>query len=89
MPGSEGELPADLVLFAMGFSGPMESDVVQELGLGVVARGRFKGLDADDRDYRIKGRKKAFAPATSAAARASWCGRSAKAARPPTPSTSS
>jgi glutamate synthase (NADPH/NADH) small chain len=61
MPGSEGELPADLVLFAMGFSGPMESDVVHELGLGVVARGRFKGLDADDRDYRIKGRKKVFA----------------------------
>jgi glutamate synthase (NADPH/NADH) small chain len=59
--GSEGELPADLVLFAMGFSGPVETDVVQELGLGVVARGRFKGLDADERDYRIKGRKKVFA----------------------------
>jgi glutamate synthase (NADPH/NADH) small chain len=60
VPGSEGELPADLVLFAMGFSGPVETDVVQELGLGVVPRGRFKGLDADDRDYRIKGRKKVF-----------------------------
>ena len=31
MPGSEGELPADLVLFAMGFSGPIEGDVVKEL----------------------------------------------------------
>jgi glutamate synthase (NADPH/NADH) small chain len=61
VPGSEGELPADLVLFAMGFSGPVEADVLHELGLGVVARGRFKGLDADDRDYRIKGRKKVFA----------------------------
>jgi glutamate synthase (NADPH/NADH) small chain len=61
VPGSEGELPADLVLFAMGFSGPVETDVVEELGLGVVARGRFRGLDADDRDYRIKGRRKAFA----------------------------
>ena len=61
VPGTEGELPADLVLFAMGFSGPVETDVVQELGLGVVARGRFKGLDADDRDYRIRGRKKVFA----------------------------
>jgi glutamate synthase (NADPH/NADH) small chain len=60
VPGSEGELPADLVLFAMGFSGPVETDVVQELGLGVVPRGRFKGLDADDRDYRIRGRKKVF-----------------------------
>jgi glutamate synthase (NADPH/NADH) small chain len=61
VPGSEGELPADLVLFAMGFSGPVEGDMVHELGLGVVPRGRFKGLDADERDYRIKGRKKAFA----------------------------
>jgi glutamate synthase (NADPH/NADH) small chain len=61
VPGSEGELPADLVLFAMGFSGPVETDMVHELGLGVVARGRFKGLDADDRDYRIRGRKKVFA----------------------------
>jgi glutamate synthase (NADPH/NADH) small chain len=61
VPGSEGELPADLVLFAMGFSGPVETDLLHELGLGVVARGRFKGLDADDRDYRIKGRKKVFA----------------------------
>jgi glutamate synthase (NADPH/NADH) small chain len=61
VPGSEGELPADLVLFAMGFSGPVESDVVQELGLGVVARGRFKGLDADDRCYKVKGHRKVFA----------------------------
>jgi glutamate synthase (NADPH/NADH) small chain len=60
VPGSDGELPADLVLFAMGFSGPVESDLVQELGLNVVPRGRFKGLEADERDYRIKGRKKVF-----------------------------
>jgi glutamate synthase (NADPH/NADH) small chain len=61
VPGSEGELPADLVLFAMGFSGPVESDMVHELGLGVIGRGRFKGLDADDREYKVKGRKKVFA----------------------------
>jgi glutamate synthase (NADPH/NADH) small chain len=61
VPGSEGDLPADLILFAMGFSGPVESDVVRELSLNVVPRGRFKGLDADDRDYRVKGRKKVFA----------------------------
>jgi glutamate synthase (NADPH/NADH) small chain len=60
VPGTEGELPADLVLLAMGFSGPVETDVVHELSLNVVARGRFKGLDADDRDYKIKGRKKVF-----------------------------
>jgi glutamate synthase (NADPH/NADH) small chain len=60
VPGSGGELPADLVLFAMGFSGPVETDMIQELGLGIVPRGRFKGLDADDRDYRLRGRKKVF-----------------------------
>ena len=60
IPGSEGTLPADLVLLAMGFSGPVETGLVQELGLEIVPRGRFKGLDADDRDYRIKGNKKLF-----------------------------
>lgn len=60
VPGSEGEMPADLVLLAMGFSGPIENDVVKDLGLEVVPRGRFKGLDADERDYRAKGRKKLF-----------------------------
>jgi glutamate synthase (NADPH) small chain len=61
VPGTDGQMPADLVLLAMGFSGPVESDVVEELGLAVVPRGRFKGLDADERDYRIKGRKSLFA----------------------------
>jgi glutamate synthase (NADPH/NADH) small chain len=59
--GSEGEMPADLVLFAMGFSGPTDDDVIKELGLAVVPRGRFKGLDANERDYRIKPHKKLFA----------------------------
>ena len=61
VPGSEGEMPADLVLFAMGFSGPVEDDVVKEMGLPVVPRGRFKGLDANDRDYRVRPHKKLFA----------------------------
>ncbi len=61
IPGTEGELPADLVLFAMGFSGPIESDVVAQLELPVVARGRFKGIDATERDYRVKGRTKVYA----------------------------
>ncbi len=61
VPGSEGELKADLVLFAMGFSGPVEADVVKQLELAVVPRGRFKGVDATERDYRIKGRAKIFA----------------------------
>ena len=58
--GSEGELPADLVLFAMGFSGPIEAGLVQEMGLAVVPRGRFKGLDGNDRDYQVPGAKKRF-----------------------------
>ena len=58
--GSEGELPADLVLFAMGFSGPIEPGLVQEMGLAVVPRGRFKGLDGNDRDYQVPGAKKLF-----------------------------
>ncbi|MCL4766482.1 MAG: glutamate synthase subunit beta [Hyphomicrobiaceae bacterium] len=60
IPGSEGELPAGLVLLAMGFAGPSESGLVEELGLQIVPRGRFKGLDADERDYRIRGNRKLF-----------------------------
>jgi glutamate synthase (NADPH/NADH) small chain len=59
--GSEGTLDADLVLLAMGFSGPIENDVVKELGLSVVPRGRFKGLDASERDYKLPGDNKLYA----------------------------
>ena len=58
--GTEGTLDADLVLFAMGFSGPIENDVVKELALPVVARGRFKGLDATDKDYKLPVSSKLF-----------------------------
>ena len=58
--GTEGSLDADLVLFAMGFSGPVETDIVKELGLPVVTRGRFKGLDATDKDYRLATSPKLF-----------------------------
>ncbi len=58
--GNDGALAADLVLFAMGFSGPVETDVIKELALPVVARGRFKGLDATDIDYRVGGSLKVF-----------------------------
>jgi glutamate synthase (NADPH/NADH) small chain len=61
VPGSEGALDADLVLLAMGFSGPVETDVIKELGLAVVPRGRFKGLDANEADYKVKGQKGLFA----------------------------
>lgn len=61
VPGSEGELPADLVLLAMGFSGPVASDLITELGLEIVPRGRFKGLAASELDYRIPGQPNLFA----------------------------
>jgi glutamate synthase (NADPH/NADH) small chain len=61
MPGTEGELPADLVLLAMGFEGPVETDVIKDLGLSVVPRGRFKGLDANEKDYKLPGENKLFA----------------------------
>jgi len=61
VPGTDAELPADLVLLAMGFSGPIEEGLVTELGLEVVARGRFKGLNADESDYKIAGRRNVFA----------------------------
>lgn len=60
VPGSEKELDADLVLFAMGFSGPTEGGLLSELQLAPVARGRFKGLDANDQDYKL-GEGKLFA----------------------------
>ena len=46
VPSSEGELPADLVLFAMGFSGPVEGDVMKELG---AARGAARPLQGPRR----------------------------------------
>ncbi|MEQ1717969.1 MAG: glutamate synthase subunit beta [Hyphomicrobium sp.] len=58
--GTEGALDADLVLFAMGFSGPVEGDVVKELALPIVTRGRFKGLEASDKDYRLATSPKLF-----------------------------
>ena len=58
--GTEGTLDADLVLFAMGFSGPVEGDIVKELGLPIVPRGRFKGVDGDERDYRVPGQANVF-----------------------------
>lgn len=60
VPGTEAAFDADLVLFAMGFSGPVESDVVAELKLPIVARGRFKGIDGTETDYRVPGHKKLF-----------------------------
>ena len=42
IPGSEFELPADLVLLAMGFVHPERGGVVQQLGLELTERGNIK-----------------------------------------------
>ncbi len=40
--GSEREIPAELVLFAMGFTGPEQEGVVAQLGVELDARGNIK-----------------------------------------------
>ena len=47
--GSEFVLEADLVLLALGFLGPVQSDLVQELGLKLDPRGN---VEAQVNDYR-------------------------------------
>jgi len=42
VPGSEFELQADLVLLAMGFLGPVQQGLIEELGLERDARGNVK-----------------------------------------------
>ena len=44
--GSEHDLPADLVIFAMGFAHPEHDGVVQELGLELDGRGNIVRNDA-------------------------------------------
>jgi glutamate synthase (NADPH/NADH) small chain len=42
MPGTEFELPAELVLLAMGFVHPVHEGMVQSLGLALDPRGNVK-----------------------------------------------
>ncbi|GIG28875.1 glutamate synthase subunit beta [Cellulomonas marina] len=44
-PGTEQDLPADLVLVAMGFTGPETEAAVAQLGLEVTSRGAFARRD--------------------------------------------
>ncbi|MBU1212054.1 MAG: glutamate synthase subunit beta [Alphaproteobacteria bacterium] len=59
--GSDASLDADLVLLAMGFSGPIEEGVLQQLGLKTVPRGRFMGVDSNEDDYKLPGDNNLFA----------------------------
>jgi glutamate synthase (NADPH) small chain len=49
MPDSEFEMKADLVLLAMGFLGPVQTDVMQQLGVAKDPRGN---VAADTENYR-------------------------------------
>ena len=90
VPGSEGELPADLVLFAMGFSGPIESDVVKELGLRRGAARALQGPRRQRARLPHQGAARRCSPPATFAAASRWSyGRSARAGRPRTPSTAS
>jgi glutamate synthase (NADPH/NADH) small chain len=43
-PGSERTIPADMVLLAMGFLGPVTSDIVTQLGCALDARGNVAAV---------------------------------------------
>ena len=49
VPGSEFEMKADLVLLAMGFTGPSAPDLIAQSGARLDGRGN---VAADTRDYR-------------------------------------
>jgi len=57
MPGTEFQIPADLVLLAMGFLHPVQEGMVKDLRVALDARGNVK---ANDLDYRTS-RPKVFA----------------------------
>ncbi len=46
VPGSEFDMPADLVLLAMGFTGPEKSRLIDELGVRMTDRGTVWRADA-------------------------------------------
>ena len=57
VPGSEFEIPADLVLFAMGFTGPVTSGLVDALGLEKDQRGNVSAATEGPTSYRTSNPK--------------------------------
>jgi glutamate synthase (NADPH/NADH) small chain len=57
MPGTEFQIPADLVLLAMGFLHPVQEGMIKDLKVELDGRGNVK---ANDLDYRTS-RPKVFA----------------------------
>jgi glutamate synthase (NADPH/NADH) small chain len=54
VPGSEFQIPADLVLLAMGFVHPVQECMVKDLRLDLDSRGNVKANDVDYRTSRSK-----------------------------------
>ena len=54
MPGSEFQIPADLVLLAMGFLHPVQEGIVKDLRLDLDPRGNVKANELDYRTSRAK-----------------------------------
>ncbi len=52
IPGSEFEIPADLVLIAIGFAGPLLDTFMEQMDLKTVGNTRQTVVDADTVDYR-------------------------------------
>ncbi|GAE67268.1 glutamate synthase [Cutibacterium acnes JCM 18909] len=74
--GSEHDLPADLVIFAMGFAHPEYDGVVAELGLELDGRGNIVRM------MRMRLMCRGFSPAvTLAAGSPLWCGPSRRDAQ--------
>ena len=57
VPGTEFELAADLVLLAMGFLGPVQKGLIDELGLDRDTRGNVKATTDDAGCYRTSNSK--------------------------------
>ena len=57
VPGSEFEIPADLVLFAMGFVGPVHNGMLDQLGLAKDARGNVKAATEGAGSYQTSNPK--------------------------------
>ena len=74
------------MLLAMGFVHPVHEGMLKSLGVALDQRGNVK---ADTIAYQTLEARRCSPPATCAAASRWWSGRSAKAARPRTPSTHS
>ena len=83
--GTDFELPCELVLLAMGFVGPQREGLLEQLGVELNERGNV----ARDAALPHEPRRTCSSAATWAAARASSCGRSPRAARARPRSTSS